>query len=132
MRAKLPNRRESETRSVTFTADGGQDVNILITVGFDDEGDPKEVFCASFKAGTTMNSVVMDACILFSRLLQHGDLPPDLLASMCHPPSMIGAIAAAVAESRGPRLSRGDLAPADQPRGPAPPVAGGVMADAPW
>jgi hypothetical protein len=34
----------------------------------------------------------------------HGDLPPDLLASMCSPPSMIGAIAASVA-ARSPTRS---------------------------
>ena len=140
MRTKLPDRRASETCSVTFTVEGGKDVNILITVGFDDGGAPKEVFCASFKAGTTMNSVVMDACILFSRLLQHGDLPPELLASMCHPPSMIGAIAAAVAECKGPQISRRrpprprrprPPAPAAPPEGPVHPVTGGAMVEAP-
>jgi hypothetical protein len=101
--------------------EGGKEVHVLITVGFDEEGEPKEVFCASFKSGTTMNSIVMDACILFSRLLQHGDLPPDLLASMCQPPSLIGAIAAAVAECKGPRRpSLGWAAPVDPPNGPAP------------
>jgi len=128
MRTKLNNRRANQTRRVTFTVEGGKEVHVLITVGFDEEGEPKEVFCASFKTGTTMNSIVMDACILFSRLLQHGDLPPDLLASMCQPPSLIGAIAAAVAECRGPQLRGGQLV--DPPKGPVIPAVGGAMAEA--
>jgi hypothetical protein len=86
------------TRPVTYVADGGQEVHMLVTVGFDNLDKPREVFCASFKAGTTMNAVVMDACILLSRLLQHGDVAAELEATMSQPHSMMGAIAAAVAE----------------------------------
>lgn len=98
MRKKLDNRRAAVTHPVTFQADGGHTVKILITIGFDANGDPKEVFCASFKAGTVLHAIVMDACVLVSRLLQHGDTPAELAASMCQPPSMLGAIAIAVQE----------------------------------
>ena len=44
----------------------------------------------------------MDACILVSRLLQYGDTPEELLASMSGNPdkahSVIGSIVKAVAE----------------------------------
>lgn len=77
----------------------GLEKMILVTVGFDDHG-PREVFCADFKAGTAMHSIVMDACILLSRLLQHGDSPDDILAGMSgggderdHKRSLIGRIA---------------------------------------
>lgn len=130
MRTKLLNRRQSETRQIIFAYENGKEQSIIITVGFDDDGEPKEVFCADFKAGTTLHSIVMDACILFSRLLQHGDLPPELLASMCQPPSLIGAIAAAVSDCNGPRYLRGGLEPVDQPKGPVAPVASGAMVGA--
>ena len=112
-----------------FQYEGGKEKKILITVGFDDEGEPKEVFCADFKAGTTLHSIVMDACILLSRLLQHGDMPVELLDSMCQPPSLIGAIAAAIADCKGPRRSEGEPLPGYLPSGPphAPVPDGAVL-----
>jgi hypothetical protein len=130
MRTKLHDRRPSETRSISFSFENGREQSIMITIGFNDEGAPKEVFCADFKAGTMLHAIVMDACILFSRLLQHGDLPPELHASMCQPPSLIGTIAAAVAECTGPQISRGGQVPVDQPIGPVAPVAGGAVVEA--
>lgn len=115
MRTKLSDRRASETRKITFAVESGGEMSVLITVGFDEEGEAKEVFCADFKAGTTLHSIVMDACVLFSRLLQHGDTPAELFASMCRPPSLIGAIAAAVSDSKGHRRSSGS--PAESPKG---------------
>jgi len=61
-------------------------------------GSIREVFCSDFKAGSDQQSVVMDACILLSRLLQHGDAPAEILASMCSPFSLIGSIANAITE----------------------------------
>jgi hypothetical protein len=98
MRQRLPDRRASITEYVEAQLDGGKTKRILVTVGFDDAGQPREVFCADFKAGTAMHAVIMDACILLSRLLQHGDLPQDLYKALCDkPPSVIGAIACLVA-----------------------------------
>jgi hypothetical protein len=116
MRIKLSPRRASETRKIQFAYENGKEQGILITVGFDEGGEPKEVFCADFKAGTTLHSIVMDACILFSRLLQHGDLPVELFASMCRPPSLIGAIAATIAEYQRSRpTEEGDQVPTSSP-----------------
>ena len=100
-RTRLPDRRPSETCKITFRYENDREQKILITIGFDSSGAPKEVFCADFKAGTTLHSIVMDACILVSRMLQHGDDPIELVNSMCRPHSLIGVILAAVAEYAG-------------------------------
>lgn len=95
-RQVLGSRRPSETFSVPVQMDHSE-VKVLVTVGFDDVGNPMEVFCASFKAGTSLHAIVMDACILFSRLLQHGDRPSAVLRGMCQPYSLVGRIAEEVA-----------------------------------
>jgi len=98
-RSSLPTRRFSITRKIMVELDNGKEIKILITIGFHD-GRPCEVFCADFKAGTALHGIVIDACILFSRLLQHGDSPAELVASMCQgPSSLVGAIATAVSET---------------------------------
>jgi len=101
-----------------YKGDGGHTFKVLITIGFDAANNPIEVFCADFKAGTSLHSIVMDACILFSRLLQHGDEPDDLEHSMCQPHSLLGSIASAVAkyQVRKPPVSDGDDAPSLPPR----------------
>jgi hypothetical protein len=69
-----------------------------VTFGFDENGELREVFCADFKAGSDMHAVVTDACILLSRLLQHGDSSTELARTLCNPPSLIGSIARAAEE----------------------------------
>jgi hypothetical protein len=96
MRERLADRRYSVNMPVLFTMAHGN-IMLTITVGFDANNRPREVFCADFKAGSDLHAVVMDACILLSRLLQHGDSPAELFASMCSPPSLIGTIARAIA-----------------------------------
>lgn len=99
-RTRLNDRRPSITRTLNFLQENGNVTKILITIGFDAQEKPREVFCADFKAGTTLHSIVMDACVMFSRLLQYGDTPAELLQSVCIPPSLIGQIAAAVAATK--------------------------------
>ena len=105
-RIKLPDRRLNQTLAVDVHLDN-KTHRILLTVGFDvvviagthgpvKHHYPREVFCADFKAGTSLHAFVTDACILYSRLLQHGDDPAELRESMCTPPSLIGQIAKAV------------------------------------
>ncbi|WP_439398499.1 hypothetical protein ACRQ5Q_14535 [Bradyrhizobium sp. PMVTL-01] len=101
MRTKLPDRRQSETRKMTIVHAGGTETKILITIGFDDEGVAKEVFCADFKAGSDLHALVMDACILISRCLQYGDTVAELAEAMCKGPSVIGAILTEIANSSG-------------------------------
>ena len=99
-RDKLPDsfRRPSLTAKIPFTIESGTTFQILVTVGFRDREmmQPYEVFCADWKAGTALHSIVMDACIMFSRLLQHGDSPDELVKTFCTPPSLIGTIAETV------------------------------------
>lgn len=111
-RTRLADRRYSETHRVEVEMDLKPKI-ILVTIGFDERGRPSEVFCADFKAGTSMHGIVMDACIVLSRLLQHGDDPADILRGMSggpadaiegmadadHRRSLIGRIAEIVVEA---------------------------------
>lgn len=107
-REKLPDRRPSVTKKIIVTLDGGNDVHVLVTVGFADRDMrvPREVFCADFKAGTAMHAIVTDACVLMSRLLQHGDRPDIVAQTLCQPRSLIGCIAQAVADTVTEELAR--------------------------
>jgi hypothetical protein len=126
-RTKLPERRASETRKITIRFADSKEQKILITIGFDDAGEPKEVFCADFKAGSDLHALVMDACIVVSRCLQHGDEATDLVAAMCEGPSLIGFIVAAVADGKGPSTARDAQGRPVPPRPLAP--AGACLAE---
>lgn len=113
-RQEIPNRRPCVNRSVPFTfTDNGLTVHLQVTFGFNDKegmrrGEVREVFCASFKAGTQMNSTVMDGCILMSLLLQHGMTADDLASRMYRPPTVMGAIAQAAAKVSREERERDD------------------------
>jgi hypothetical protein len=81
-RERLPDRRGNNTCKVTYTSANGKETKLLITLGYDDGGRVKEIFCADFKAGSDYQAIVMDVCILLSRLLQHGDTPEEIVASL--------------------------------------------------
>jgi len=101
MRLKLHERRLAVNLPVTFESVAGRKFNLVITVGYDDSFQLKEVFCADFKSGSDNQAIIMDACILLSRLLQHGDMPQELVKSMCNnPPSLIGTICKAVCDEQ--------------------------------
>ena len=101
-RTRLPDRRPSVTERIKLTV-GDHDKNVLVTFGFTDEAMtvPLEVFCADWKAGQALHSMVIDSCILISRLMQHGDRASELAKTLCDPPSLLGQIAAAVAKHEG-------------------------------
>ena len=101
MRTKLPSRRSSVNLDIIYKIADGKEINLLITVGYNEEHKIHEVFCANWKSGSDNHALVMDACILLSRLLQHGDTPLELVASMCSPPSLIGTIAQAILREEG-------------------------------
>lgn len=107
MRIRLNDRRFSVTTRTAFVrSNGDMSTSLLITIGFDGEGNAKEVFCADFKAGSELHALVIDACILISRQLQHGDSAEVLLASLTTDagPSLIGQLLrAAVAEQAAMR-----------------------------
>lgn len=99
-RDKLPARRHAINRDVPYNTGNGT-IKIVVTVGYvQREGrfHVREVFCADFKAGTPIQSLAVDSCILLSRLIQHGDTPQDLLEHLCDPPSLIGTICKAICD----------------------------------
>lgn len=98
-RERLPNRRQAET---TVIEHGG--LRFEVTVGFYPDGRAGEVFTHGAKAGSTMDGLLDDACILVSRLLQHGVTASDLSGSMgrlgnAEPASVIGAVIDLVAKA---------------------------------
>jgi hypothetical protein len=95
-RTRLPNRRPSLNFRVKVISCSGRDFSVTVTAGVDEYDKIQEVFCADFKAGSDNQAFVQDACILLSRLLQHGDLLEDITGSMCEPPSLIGTIVRAL------------------------------------
>lgn len=111
-RDRLPDRRYGVTVKVEWGQLGGPDHAALVTYGFDGEpgrgGRIKEAFVASFKAVSPLIALVNDACILYSRALQHGDTLEELAATMVEnrpegsetgpPASMVGAVARAAVE----------------------------------
>ena len=66
-RTRLPHRRRAET---TELAIGGMPV--LATVGFDDNGQPAELFLNGGKTGSAMDALLGDAAVAISIALQHG------------------------------------------------------------
>lgn len=97
VRDRPAHRRPSVNLPVHFTTAPGKELTFVITLGLNGGDHIAEVFCTDFKSGSDHQALITDACILFSRLLQHGDTPAELAASMCGPPpSMIGAIAQAI------------------------------------
>ena len=115
-RGKIPDRRPNETFNLTYTSYSGTARTLIVTVGFDRDAKPFEVFCASFKVGTDTNAIVSDACIMMSRLLQHGETPAEIARGMCQPHSLLGQIAAALVRYE-PSREPGE--PADPPRPPS-------------
>jgi hypothetical protein len=98
-RLRLPNRRQAET---TVIEHGG--MRFEVTVGFYPDGRPGEVFTHGAKAGSTMDGLLDDACVLVSRLLQHGVAAADLAGSVgrlgnAEPASVIGAVVDLVAKA---------------------------------
>lgn len=109
-RRKLPPRRQNETHEIEHRGHA-----FTITIGFDDDGSPLEVFAGSAKIGTDIAHLVADACVLISVALQYGcppgDLPkslgrvPDLYATeenATTPASVVGVIADAVSQAVAP------------------------------
>lgn len=99
-RATLRDRRASLTIKIKHRLPDGKEMDgILMTVGFDEfHRKVKEIFCASFKAGTEMNVLCADACVLTSLLLQHGYSAKELTARLAEGPSLIGTLLQAAAK----------------------------------
>lgn len=107
-RVDLPDRRYSANREIEFKGS-----KFTVTVGFNNEGEPKEVFADGAKQGSALAAIVSDACVLVSVSLQHGISASELGESLGREPdplrgqgadrpaSPIGIIIEAVAEPLG-------------------------------
>ena len=92
-RARLPNRRPSETVAIEH---GG--ARFDVTIGLFPDGRVGEVFAGGAKSGSELDGLLDDAAILVSLLLQNGGEPAALAKTMGRlgdgtaPASVIGAI----------------------------------------
>ena len=66
-RKRLPNRRLSVVEGMEW---GGKPYNV--GVGFNVDGEAKEVFLSGAKIGSDAEANIQDACVLMSLLMQHG------------------------------------------------------------
>ena len=106
-RERLPDRRQNET--VCLRHDGQE---FTVTIGYDGDGKPKEVFAGAAKSGTAMSHILADACVIISLVLQYGGEPEDITRSLGRipdldrgkgadkPASVLGEILAIVASAR--------------------------------
>lgn len=102
-RERLPEKRPSVNVRAKHVLESGKEFSLLVTLGFELPAPAltprvREVFCADFKAGTDMHSVVVDASILASLLLQHGYRPLELAERLTDPGSIVGTIIRAAAQ----------------------------------
>ena len=98
LRRRLPNRRPSETRTLTVG-----NLTFAATVGFDPEdGRPREVFLDGAKDGTEMAAILDDASVVISISLQHGISAAALAKSVARVP-LAPLTPAGLAEAAGPR-----------------------------
>ena len=103
MRTVLPNRRPGCTTEIIHEGH-----SYIVTFGFDKVGRVREVFLRQNKTGSDIDSMMSDACIAISLLLQHGMDIHGLVAAFGEnrdeganegpPASPLGAIARAGAE----------------------------------
>lgn len=92
MRKKPPNKRLAITARIKHRYHSGNEQPLVVTYGPTEDGVVQEIFCASFKVGDDMMSLIMDVSILVSRCLQHGDTLEELARTLCEPRSIIGSI----------------------------------------
>jgi hypothetical protein len=102
-RTQLPNRRPGHTTRVAWSPTrGGPDHSLIVTFGFDSQWRVREAFCAAFRGESGFVALANDACVVLSRLLQHGEDITDISAAMSEnrgegmpsgpPASILGAI----------------------------------------
>ena len=77
MREVLPNRR----MSVTHTAEH-EGMKYSVTVGYNDNQIPKEVFIRSVKPGSQIDEILDDTSVVVSLALQNGVTIPELRRSI--------------------------------------------------
>ena len=117
-RERLPNRRPNQTQVIRWAGSDDQPTEFSVTVGYYLDGRPGEVFTNGLRVGSSMQSLLEDACVAVSIALQHGVNPEDLAHSMgrtpisrteTRPASIIGAIAEVLMQ--GPGVEKAEAAP---------------------
>ena len=77
-RQRLPQRRPNQTVELVHGS-----MSFSVTLGFDPAtGEPREVFTHGVKVGSNMDSILDDACVLLSLVLQHNITASSLAGSM--------------------------------------------------
>ncbi|HEY2010550.1 MAG TPA: hypothetical protein VGH23_16290 [Rhizomicrobium sp.] len=102
-RKRLPNRRPAVRQQMKWQDSQGNDKVADVSFGFGPDGKIREVFCIAAKDGSDMQSLVHDACIATSIVLQRGHSIADLAKSFGElreegqpvgkPASIMGALA---------------------------------------
>ena len=117
-RVRLLPRREALTCDIEIPsglggAAPGAAVRLLATVGFDEEGVPREVFLCGAKDGSGLAAILDDASVVISIALQHGVTAAALAKSVARLPERLDGPAVKAASAIGAVLDlvRG-LAPA--------------------
>ena len=85
MKVELPDRRVSANLQIVHMTVDKKEIRLQVTIGYGPDRKIREVFCADFKAGSEFHALVMDTCILVSRLLQFGDTTQQIMRSLSHP-----------------------------------------------
>lgn len=113
-RTRLPNRRQSEVRTIVHRTMAGGAQKLEVAVGFDAAGAPREVFLSGYREGSDMAHLAQDLAVVISIALQHGIAPEDLGHSLGEvpvtiddrqvivPASIAGSLIAVIAAARPP------------------------------
>ena len=99
-RQQLPQRRPNQTVDLIHG-----NMTFSVTIGYDPAtGEPREVFTHGAKAGSNMDAILDDVCVLLSLVLQHGIKASSLAGSMGYygvnnqPCSIIGRLVNLIVE----------------------------------
>lgn len=98
-RQRLPNRRMAETREIAVNS-----LKIAATVGFDEQGQPLEVFLSGAKDGSGLAAILDDASVLISLALQYQIPVSALRKSVARVPERFDGPATAAASPIGAAL----------------------------
>lgn len=91
-RRRLRNRRNAITETIIIG-----NMTLTASIGFDETGQPAEVFLSGAKDGSGMAAILDDASVVISIALQHGIPPASLAKSISRAPDARGRISAASA-----------------------------------
>jgi hypothetical protein len=92
-RTRPPDRQQSFQVKIVHVLSNGNHQELLMTYSLGDDGRVAALFCADFKAGTDNHNLIMDMCVVASKLLQHGYTAQQAFGSLSkEPTSMLGSM----------------------------------------